>query len=134
MSSTSIVSSVSLAPRWRTSPAETDRNALNPFPGSLVASTVSCSSCAAAREVNQVQERLEPGGRIDQYQILEHLAEGAQANVYRARDLRSGEVVALKLPHARVLDNAVFVARWRREAQLTETLRHPNIERRTDLG
>jgi eukaryotic-like serine/threonine-protein kinase len=83
--------------------------------------------------VNPVQERLEPGSRIDQYQILGHLAEGAQANVYRARDLRSGEVVACKVPHARVLDNAVFVARWRREAQLTETLRHPNIERRRDV-
>ena len=134
MSSTSIVSSVSLAPRWRTSPAETDRNALNPFPEVPCRVHRELLQLCGPREVNQVQERLEPGGRIDQYQILEHLAEGAQANVYRARDLRSGAVVALKLPHARVLDNAVFVARWRREAQLTETLRHPNIERRTDLG
>ena len=94
---------------------------------------MSFASRVTEREVTPVQVRREPGSRIDHYEILEHVAEGAQADVYRARDLRSGDVVALKLPHACVLDNAVFVVRWRREAQLTETLHHPHIARRRDV-
>jgi serine/threonine-protein kinase len=42
--------------------------------------------------------------------------------------------VVLKFPHARVLDQPVLAARWRRELALTETLRHPGIQCRVDVG
>ena len=74
------------------------------------------------------------GTRVDHYELLEHLADGAQAEVHRARDMRSGREVVIKFPHARVLERPQLAARWRREAQLTEALRHPNIQCRLDVG
>jgi eukaryotic-like serine/threonine-protein kinase len=72
--------------------------------------------------------------RVDHYELIDHLADGAQAEVNRARDLRSGEEVVIKFPHASVLDHPVLAARWRREAQLTEALGHPNLQCRLDVG
>jgi serine/threonine protein kinase len=42
--------------------------------------------------------------------------------------------VVIEFPHARVLDNPVLAARWRREASLTEALSHPNLKCRLDVG
>jgi serine/threonine protein kinase len=72
--------------------------------------------------------------RVDHYELLEHLADGAQAEVHRAKDLRTGDEVVIKFPHAQVLDQPVLAARWRREAHLTEALGHPNIQCRLDVG
>jgi eukaryotic-like serine/threonine-protein kinase len=74
------------------------------------------------------------GTRIDHYELLEHLADGAQAEVHRAKDTRSGDEVVVKFPHARVLDHPALAARWRREAALTECLIHPNVQCRRDVG
>ena len=74
------------------------------------------------------------GTRVDHYDLLEHLADGAQAEVHRARDLRADREVVVKFPHARVLERPQLAARWRREAQLTGTLHHPNIQCRLDVG
>jgi serine/threonine protein kinase len=73
------------------------------------------------------------GGQVDHYELLEHLADGAQAEVHRAKDLRSGREVVIKFPHAGVLDNPVLAARWRRQVSLTKNLDHPNIQRRLDV-
>ncbi len=69
----------------------------------------------------------EPGTRLDRYELLDHLADGAQAEVHRARDTRTGEVVAIKIPHQRVLQNPELARRWRRELALTEGLVHPHL-------
>jgi eukaryotic-like serine/threonine-protein kinase len=74
------------------------------------------------------------GARVDRYELIEHLADGAQAEVWRARDGRDGSDVVVKFPHQRVLEQATLVARWRRELRLTEGLRHPNIQCRRDVG
>jgi serine/threonine protein kinase len=69
-----------------------------------------------------------PGSRVDHYEMLEHLADGAQAEVHRAKDVLSGEEVVIKFPHARVLDRPALAARWRREAALTEVLCHLGLQ------
>jgi serine/threonine protein kinase len=74
------------------------------------------------------------GSRYDHYEILEHLADGAQAEVHRAKDLRDGSEVVLKFPHGSTLDNPALAGRWRRETTLTLSLDHPNIQCRRDLG
>jgi serine/threonine protein kinase len=75
-----------------------------------------------------------PGTRIDHYELVEHLADGAQAEVHRGVDLRSGDIVVLKFPHPHVLDQPGLVGRWRREVALTEALRHPGVQCRLDIG
>jgi serine/threonine-protein kinase len=74
------------------------------------------------------------GTRVDHYELVEHLADGAQAEVHRAKDVLSGEEVVIKFPHARVLDRPALAARWRREAALTEVLYHPGVQCRVDVG
>ncbi|HWW52464.1 MAG TPA: serine/threonine-protein kinase [Acidimicrobiales bacterium] len=74
------------------------------------------------------------GTRVDHYELVEHLAHGAQTEVHRAKDLRTGEEVVIKFPHGSVLDHPVLVARWRRETHLTESLAHPNVQCRLDVG
>jgi serine/threonine protein kinase len=74
------------------------------------------------------------GSRIDHYELLEHLADGAQAEVHRAKDLATGQDVVLKFPHPRTLDHPVLAGRWRREMALTERLSHPNVQCRLDAG
>jgi len=74
------------------------------------------------------------GTRIDGYEIVEHVADGAQAEVYRARAVDSEAEVALRFPHARVLDHPVLAARWRRELHLMEALSHPHVQCRLDVG
>jgi serine/threonine protein kinase len=55
------------------------------------------------------------------------LGQGGMATVYRARDKRSGEAVALKLMLANVADDDTFIERFRREAKATMGVRHPNV-------
>jgi serine/threonine protein kinase len=75
-----------------------------------------------------------PGTQVDHYELIEHLADGAQAEVHRARNTRTGEEVVVRFPHTSVLDHPALAARWRREAALTECLCHPNVQCRLDVG
>jgi len=74
------------------------------------------------------------GTRIDHYELIEHLADGAQCEVHRAKDIVTGRDVVVKFPHPRTLDHPALAGRWRRETALTEGLSHPNIQCRLDAG
>lgn len=74
------------------------------------------------------------GTRVDHYELLSYLGDGAQAEVHRAKDLRDGSEVVIKFPRSHNLDHPVLAARWRREAALTEGLHHPRIVCRHDDG
>ena len=75
--------------------------------------------------------------RFGQYEILERIASGGMAELYRAR--RSGvegfqKIVAIKkiLPH--LADNEGFIGMFADEAKLAAQLNHPNIVHIYDLG
>jgi len=70
---------------------------------------------------------LPPGARLGAYEIVGPLGTGGMGEVYRARDMRLGREVALKvLPELFALD-ADRLARFRREAHVLAALNHPNI-------
>src|SRR5262245_51188468 len=70
---------------------------------------------------------LTPATRIGTYEILAPLGAGGMGEVYRARDLRLGREIALKvLPHPMASD-AERLARFEREARTVAGLNHPNI-------
>jgi eukaryotic-like serine/threonine-protein kinase len=71
------------------------------------------------------------GGR---YRLLERLAAGGMATVYRARDERLARDVAVKVIAERLAREPLFVRRFRREAQLCGRLVHPNILTVLDAG
>jgi len=73
-------------------------------------------------------------GRIGRYEIIEEIAAGGQATVYRARDTQLGRVVALKVMHPHLAGNAQYVERFLREARMAASLSHPNVAAIYDVG
>ena len=65
--------------------------------------------------------------RIGRYQILEEIASGGQATVYRARDADLERVVALKVLHPHLSADPQYLERFLREARMAGSLNHPNI-------
>jgi len=79
-------------------------------------------------------EPLAPGTRVGLYEIVAHLATGGMGEVYKARDVELGRVVALKVLPARLADNATSIERFRREARNAARLSHKNIVTLYDWG
>ena len=72
--------------------------------------------------------------RIGHYDVLDEVAAGGQATVYRARDTRLGRIVALKVSHPHLARNPQFRERFLREARMAASLTHPNVVTVYDVG
>jgi hypothetical protein len=64
---------------------------------------------------------------LGRYRIETAIGEGGMGQVFRAEDLRTRRVVALKLLHPALLRDAKARARMQREALALERIRHPNV-------
>lgn len=64
--------------------------------------------------------------KIGKYRIERRLADGPIAAVYQAHDTIHGTQVALKIPHESSMTD-YFLVDFRREAQLSGRLEHPNV-------
>ncbi len=64
---------------------------------------------------------------LPDFEILEELGRGGMGIVYRARQLRGNEIVAIKVIRKDRLQHEEAVRRFRREAQAAARLDHPNI-------
>ncbi len=61
------------------------------------------------------------------FHLLERVGLGGFGTIWRARDVRLNRIVALKIPHAHLIEAAEDVARFYREARAAAQLRHPGI-------
>jgi serine/threonine protein kinase len=61
------------------------------------------------------------------YQLLENVGSGGSSTVYRARDSKSNLILALKLLHSHFVTDQLIVDRFKREAETSNLLRHPNV-------
>ncbi|HJU89683.1 MAG TPA: protein kinase [Gemmatimonadaceae bacterium] len=61
------------------------------------------------------------------YELVGELGRGGMADVYLARDRRTGANLAVKVIQARTSDDEESLARFAREARTTGHLEHPNI-------
>lgn len=68
------------------------------------------------------------------YEILEKVGLGGMATVYKAKDRKTGRLVALKVPQERFLGDPRFVRRFHREAEVLTRMDHPNIVKVYDHG
>jgi len=71
--------------------------------------------------------RFVPGQQIDHYEVLEPLGEGAYAEIYKARDTGSGQVVVLKCPNPMLFADPGLFQRYQREREIARTLDHPGV-------
>src|SRR6185312_8650064 len=70
---------------------------------------------------------LTPETRLGTYEILGPLGAGGMGEVYRAKDLRLGREVAVKVLPSEVASSPDRLARFEREARTVAGLNHPNI-------
>ena len=68
------------------------------------------------------------------YRLLARIARGGMASVYEAHDERLDRIVAVKVMHAGLGDDAEFAARFVREARAAAGLSHPNVVAVYDQG
>jgi eukaryotic-like serine/threonine-protein kinase len=67
------------------------------------------------------------GQRFGPYEITALLGSGGMGQVYRARDVKLGRDVAIKILPGAFLDDADRRARFEREARVLASLNHPHI-------
>ncbi|AFV75425.1 protein kinase [Thermus oshimai] len=70
----------------------------------------------------------------ERYEILEKVGIGGMATVYKAKDRKTGRLVALKVPQERFVGDPRFVRRFHREAEVLARMDHPNIVKVYDHG
>ena len=70
----------------------------------------------------------------ERYELIEKIAEGGMARVYRGRDLLLKRTVAIKILKDQMTGDAAFIRRFEREAQSAAALSHPHIVNIYDVG
>ena len=70
---------------------------------------------------------LQPGSRLGGYEILGTLGAGGMGEVYRARDLKLGREVAIKVLPEEFARDPSRVTRFEREARMLAAVNHPTI-------
>ena len=76
---------------------------------------------------DEPQQEYLVGDRIGEFTIESKLGEGAFGVVYRARNLDTREIVAIKVPHLRILRRAESSQRFAEEARTLARLNHESI-------
>lgn len=75
----------------------------------------------------QILGALAKGAAVTHYRVIEKIGAGGMGDVYLAEDIALNRRVALKFLHLVYASNNDLKARFRREAQATAALNHPNV-------
>jgi serine/threonine-protein kinase len=67
------------------------------------------------------------GELLDQYHLDDVVARSGMATIFRATDQRSGQQVAIKVPHPEVESDPALFDRFRREEEIGRRLDHPGV-------
>jgi serine/threonine protein kinase len=71
---------------------------------------------------------------VGNYELLDKIAEGGMGAIYRGRDQRSGQLVAVKIMPPHMAANPVLLKRFEQEFRAASRLDHPNIVRALAYG
>ena len=66
---------------------------------------------------------------LNRYRVDEFVGKGGMADVYKVWDNQRAADLAMKVLHADLAEDKVFLRRFKREAQTLSKLQHPNIVR-----
>ena len=79
--------------------------------------------------------RFVPGAMLlERYRVVGLLGRGGMGEVYRAEDLKLGQVVALKFLPVAISQDTAALARFHREVRIARQVSHPNVCRVFDIG
>jgi serine/threonine protein kinase len=67
------------------------------------------------------------GEKLDHFQIERLVARSGMASIYQATDVRTGQTVALKIPHPEMEGDPTFFERFQREEVIGKKLDHPGV-------
>ena len=70
---------------------------------------------------------LEAGSTLDHFRLDAEVARSGMGTLFRATDLRTGKLVAVKIPHPEMEADPVLLERFRREEEIGRELDHPGI-------
>lgn len=70
---------------------------------------------------------LEPGMKIDGYEILQEINLSSRSQIYLAKDIETGQQLALKTPSANYSDNPWYLDGFVREEWIGQRLKHPGL-------
>lgn len=87
-----------------------------------------------AFQVNQLLQGQAKQLLLGSYVLLDRLGEGGMGAVYRARNWKMGNVVAVKVMRQERVANPTAVQRFQREIRAAAKLHHPNIVKAIDAG
>jgi eukaryotic-like serine/threonine-protein kinase len=79
-------------------------------------------------------EQLRPGERFEYFRIEALVVRTCMTTVYRATDLRTSQLVAIKIPHPELECDPAFYSRFQREIAIGKRLKHPGIVQTIDSG
>jgi serine/threonine protein kinase len=88
----------------------------------------------AARALAESPTPSRIGQQPGSYELLAPVGAGGMGEVYRARDVRLGRIVAIKILASHVADDPEFRRRFAREARTISQLSHPHICTLYDVG
>ena len=107
--------------------------AVTPPPAGIPASAANASTTQIRMAIKPPPAPNDPAKTLrnqildQRYQVLKKLGEGGMSFVYEAKDISTGEVVAVKIMTPKLAQDKVAAERLRREAGLAMRLDHPNI-------
>ncbi len=67
------------------------------------------------------------GEQLDHFQIERLVARSGMASIFEATDLRTGQTVAIKIPHPEMECDPIFFERFQREEEIGKKLDHPGV-------
>ena len=70
----------------------------------------------------------------DRYKILRQIGSGGMSIVYKALDMQTSEVVAIKVLRPELAEDVQLLKRFNQEATAASALSHPNIVKMRDVG
>jgi len=79
-------------------------------------------------------KQLQPGGRFEYFRIEAFVVRTCMTSIYRATDLRTGQLVAIKIPHPELECDPAFYSRFQRERAIGKKLQHPGVVQTIDSG
>jgi len=68
-----------------------------------------------------------PGDTLDHFELEGIVATSGMATVFRAKDLRTGTPVAIKIPHPEIESDPTLFDRFRREEEIGTRIDHPGV-------